>query len=354
MNGISLGNDIGTLSLALYNASQTSQTIGTLSAEGSSGLISSEYAGLGTQAGTALDLTSQLALNKADQSSATQAATQSQVAQTALSQIQSLVSNISAQLLEPADVTSVGLASIASSAQSALQQVAGLLNTRVGDTYVFAGQDSRNPPIPNASQIGQSAFYAAIQAAVAGLSANGAASVHGQVLGAAQPGATSPFSSTLEASNQPAMASLSDGQTVQLGVLADTNANAVSAGAPATSTGSYTRDILASFATLATMGTENPGDAQVQALLTSTQSTLSHADDALNTDIGGLGTRQQVITAAQTELTATATALTTQLGSAQDADPAQVATQLSTAETQLQASYKIIADLQQLSLAKYL
>ena len=276
------------------------------------------------------------------------------MAQTALGQIQTLVSSMSAQLLEPADITSVGLASIASTAQSALQQVAGLLNTKVGDVYVFAGQDSRTPPVPDPSQIGSSAFFAAVQTALAGLGTSGAVAVHTQVLAAAGAGATSPFSASLEASNQPSMADLSDGQTIQLGVLADTNANAVSVGTGTTSTGSYTRDILASFATLASLGIADPGDAQVQALLTSTQSTLSHADDALNTDIGGLGTRQQVITAAQTELTATATALTTQLGSAQDADPAKVATQLSTAETQLQASYKIIADLQQLTLAKYI
>ena len=48
MIGVSLGNDIGTLSLALYNAAQTSQTIGTLSAQGSSGYLSNDYAGLGT------------------------------------------------------------------------------------------------------------------------------------------------------------------------------------------------------------------------------------------------------------------------------------------------------------------
>ena len=189
---------------------------------------------------------------------------------------------------------------------------------------------------------------------MAGLDANGAAAVQSQVLTAAGPGATSPFSATLEASNLPSAADLGDGQTVQTSVLADRNSDAVSAGVGSTSTGSYTRDILLSLATVACLGTANAADPQVQTLLGSTQTTLSNADAALNTDIGGLGSRQQTIIQAQTDLTSTATALTTQLGSLQDADTATVATQLSNAENQLQASYKIISDLQSLSLAKYL
>jgi flagellin-like hook-associated protein FlgL len=121
-----------------------------------------------------------------------------------------------------------------------------------------------------------------------------------------------------------------------------------------TSTGSYTRDVLMALSTLGALGSASAGDPQTQSLLGLVHTTLSGADDALNTDIGGLGARQGVVTAAQGELTDAATALTTQLGAVQDADPAVVATQLSTAQTQLQASYKIISDMQQLSLAKYL
>ena len=137
-------------------------------------------------------------------------------------------------------------------------------------------------------------------------------------------------------------------------MLADQNANAISTGTGTTSTGSYTRDILASLATVAALGSASATDPKVAALLTLTQSTLSNADVALNTDIGSLGARQQIITSTQSELTETATALNTQIGSLQSADTAEVATKLAAAQNQLQASYKIIADLEQLSLAKYL
>ena len=354
MSTISPATDIGTLNTVLYNTSLTSQSIATLSAEGSTGLVSSDYAGLGTSAGAALDLSDQLALNTASQTNATQAATTSQVAQTALGQIQTLASSFANQLLSPSSTTATGLPTLATTAASTLQQVANLLNTKVGDVYVFAGQDSTTPPIPDPDNISQSAFYSAIQTAVASLDSNGAATVQSQVLSAAGPGATSPFSATLEASNAPAVADLGGGQTVQTSVLADQNSNAVSTGTGSTSTGSYTRDILLSLATVASLGNASASDPEVQTLLTNTQTTLSNADVALNTDIGALGTRQQTITQAQTDLTSTATALTTQLGSLQSADTATVATQLSNAENQLQASYKIISELQSLSLAKYL
>jgi flagellar hook-associated protein 3 FlgL len=354
MNGISSATDIGTMSSVLYNSQLTSRTISTLTAQSSSGLISSDYAGLGIQAGAALDLTSQLAQNTAAQSNATSAATFNQVAQTALGQIQTLASSFSSQLLGAAGDNTAGLSTLSASAKSALQQVAQLLDTKVGDIYVFAGQDSSTPPIPNPANITGSAFATAVQTAVAGLTANGATAVQSQLLTAAGPGATSPFSPTLEASNQVATAALGGAQTVQLGVLADQNTDAVSAGTGTTSTGSYTRDILLSLATVASLGTADPTDPQVQALLSNTQTTLANADSALNTDIGGLGARQDTVTAAQTELSDTATALTTLLGSVQNSDTAQVATQLSAAENQLQASYKIIAGLEGLTLAKFI
>jgi flagellar hook-associated protein 3 FlgL len=354
MSGITGATDLGTLNAVLYNASLTSQSISNLTAQSSSGYISADYAGLGPDAAQALDLTTQLAQNTAAQANTAAASTTSQVAQTALGQLQTLVSTISNQLLGASVSTQAGLSALATTAKADLVQVGELLNTKIGDTYVFAGQDSRNPPVPNPNSISSSAFVAAINTALAGLGTGTAASVEPLLLAAGAPGATSPFSATLEAANQPATADLGNGQTVQLGVLADQNSDAVSAGVGTTSTGSYTRDIFVGLATLAGLGSANPGDAQVGALLSWTQTSLSQAGDALNTDIAGLGGRQQTITNAQTELTATATAFNTQLGTVEDCNTAQVATQLSTAENQLQASYKIISELQQLTLAKFL
>jgi len=354
MTSISSTTDVGTLAYALYNMHNTQQTVDNLTAQASSGYISTDYAGLGNSAAPALDLTGQLALNSTLQANTQAAGNIQTVTQTALGQIQTLVSGFSSQLVGAATSDAQGLDTLASNANAALGQIAGLLDTKVGDVYIFAGQDSSNPPVPNPSTVTSSAFYTAIQTAIAGLTTNGATAVQSQLLTAAAPGATSPFSATLEASNQPATVDLGNGESAQVGVLADTNLAAVSTGNGTTSTGSYMRDIFMGLATLGSLNGSDPGNTQVQAMLTNIQTTLSGADDALNVDIGALGVQQNTVTSTQTDLSSVATALTTQLGNLQNSDPTTVATELSTAQTQLQASYSIVTALQKLTLATYL
>ena len=71
-------------------------------------------------------------------------------------------------------------------------------------------------------------------------------------------------------------------------------------------------------------------------------------------DTGVLGNRQAALATTQTNLAATQTALSTQLGTAQNADMARTLSDISLTQTQLQASYQVIASLSGLSLAKLL
>ncbi len=345
--------DPGVYGLLVGDTSLVKREIAQLSAESSSGLISQDFAGLGAGAGSALDLSVQLSENTALQSNLDQAANLQSVSQTALSQIASLASSFASSantlITQPN-----AIATLSTQAQDALGQVAQLLDTQVGGVYVFAGQDSRNPPVPNPGQVTGSAFYAAIAAAVAGLSANGAAAVATQTLTVSGPGATSPFAASLEASNAPAAVDLGGGQTLAVGVLADQNASAVSTEIGSTSTGSYTRDLLRNLAVLSSLTTAQSTDPNFTPLVQNVVASLQGVVGAINTDIGGLGAQQQHVSDAKGELGATATALTGQLGNLQNPDLTQVATQLSQAQTQLQASYQVIAGLGQLSLAKFL
>ena len=355
MSAIGGATDVGTLASTLYNMQQTRRSITALTAEASSGYLSSDYAGLGTAAGQALDLSGALALNTTLQANTSSAGNIQTVTQTALGQIQTLVSGLSNQLLGPGPNSAAGLSTLAASANAALTQIAGLLDTKVGDVYIFAGQDSGNPPVPNPATVTSSAFSTAIAAAVAALSTSSAAAVQSATLAIATAGSgTSPFSATLEASNVPATVDLGDGARLQVGSLADQNTDAKSAGTGTISTGSYMRDIFMGLASLGSLAGADPSQTSVQAVVGNIQKTLGGADDALNVDIGGLGARQDSVTDAQTELSATATALTTQLGALQNADPATVATQLASAQTQLQSSYAIVAALGKLTLATYI
>jgi flagellar hook-associated protein 3 FlgL len=347
--------DIGTLSQATANTELTQQRIDQLTEETSTGLLSQTYGGLGSSAGQALDLTAQLAQNATDQTNVSQAATIATETQNALGQIESLASTFAQSITSQLTTGAASTDALATSARDTLSEVADLLNTKVGDTYIFAGQDSSNPPVPSGTNITSSSFYTAIATAVGNLSTTGYAGVEAATLSASESGATtSPFSATLEATNAPATVDIGGGQFVQTGVLADQNSDAVSAGVGTTSTGSYIRDLLRGLATVGSLSSTQANDPNYEPLLQDTLTSVQNATTALNTDIAGLGARQDRLTAATNDLTDTATALKTQLGNVQDADLAQVATELSAAQTQLQSSYQVIAALSQLSLATFL
>jgi flagellin-like hook-associated protein FlgL len=136
--------------------------------------------------------------------------------------------------------------------------------------------------------------------------------------------------------------------------LANTNSAATSSGVGSTSTGSYTRDILRGLATLGSLTDAQSGDPNFLPMVQDTITSLQGAVSSINTDIGALGDSQNQVTAAQTDAASTAVALKTQISGVQDANLVLVATQLSQAQTQLQASYQLISNFSTLSLAKFL
>ena len=345
--------DFGTLNQILSSTYQVKANISQLSEETASGYLASNYGGLGANAAPALNLTVEIAGNTALQTNTQNASTIQQAAQAALGQIESIASNFAAQATTM-ETTEGAVGTVAASAQSALQQVAGLLNTQVGGVYVFAGQDSNTPPIPDPGSMTQSAFYTAIATAVSNLGTNGAAATTAANLAAASPGGTSPFSASLEAAGAQSEVDLGGGERVVLAPLATTNSDASSTGVGTTSTGSYTRDILMSLAQLGSLTQAQASDPNFLPFVQNTVATLQGSVSAINTDIGALGNRQQMVTNAGSELSATNTVLQTQLGNLQDADLSQVAAQVSQAQTQLQASYQLLANLGTLSLAKFL
>ena len=343
----------GALTQIVTDAGRTKQTIAQLTDETASSYISSTFAGLGSGASVTLDLSPQLAANAQLQTNTQNASTIATAAQSALGQIESIASSFASQATQLIGLQGT-TQSLATNAQDALTQVANLLDTKVGDVYVFAGQDSANPPVPDPADINSSAFAQAIQTAVAGLATNGQAATSAATLAIASPGGTSPFSAGVDGGVAQAQVDLGGGNYLALAPLANANSNAASAGVGTTSTGSYTRDILRGLATLASLTDAQASDANFTPLVQDTITSLQGAVSAINTDIGALGDRQDQVTAAQTEAASTATALKTQISSVQDADLTQVAVQLSDAQTRLQASYQLISNFSTLSLAKFL
>jgi flagellin-like hook-associated protein FlgL len=251
------------------------------------------------------------------------------------------------------------LASLSAQARSALQQAAGLLDTQDGNTYVFGGADSRNPPVPQPNSILSSGFYTQINAAVSSLSTNGSAATITATLTIAQSNAagTSPFSAYM---SQPASAlsapvvQVGPDSTMQTGLLASANSYANSSDTSTSTTGSYMRDLMRALATIGSMTPSQVNDPNFSAMVSDTQSSLNGVVSAMGTDIGVLGNTQATLTATQTQLADTQTVLTGQVSNVQNVDMAKTLSSLTQANTQLQASYQLIASENTLSLAKFL
>ncbi len=359
MSATIMGAGSPVLAQLLADAGATRTQLNTLTQQVASGYVSPQVAGLGAGTATALSLTPALSANSTYQANIAAAAGPMGVAQTALSEISSIASNFYAQTNNLNGLDAGSVDSIAASARDALAQVANLLDSKDGNTYVFAGQDSTNPPVPNPDSIGSSGFATAIATALAGLGSNGAAATIASTLATATSNSagTSPFSAALNAaaSSGTDLRTLTETGTatyVPCGIVANANADIASPGA--STTGSYTRDVLRALATLGSLSSSQLADSGFSTLVGDVRTSLGDAITALNQDAGVMGDRQTAMQATSTQLSDAATALQTQLAAAEDVDAAATMTKLSTVQTQLQASYQMIAAQQGLSLVKYL
>jgi flagellar hook-associated protein 3 FlgL len=341
----------------MANAASVRQQLDILTEQASSGLVAQTYAGLGSAASVSLNLNPQISAMQNYNKNIDVATGSMGVTQSAMTQLQQIAATFVSAIpslngLNPANVDNV-----AANARSALVQVAGLLDTKNGDVYVFGGQDSSNPPVPTPDAILSSGLYQQINAAVSTLSTTGASATATATLAIAgsNSAGTSPFSAYM---SQPA-SSLSapivqtgDSSTVQTGLLA--SANTVTAPPGTITTGSYMRDLMRALATLGSMSSSQVNDPNFAALVQDTGTSLNTTVSTMATDVGVLGTTQSNLVKTQTQLTAATTALTDQVSSGSDADLAATLSKLTAVQTQLQVSYRLISSANSLSLINFL
>jgi flagellin-like hook-associated protein FlgL len=352
---------------------QDSQTVHArldkLTNQASTGLIADDYAGLGSGASVSLDLRPQIANLQTWQNNVDTATGRMSVTQSALTALQSIGAGFYAQLATVQGVSANAVDSIAASARDALGQVASLLDEQDGGVYVFAGQDTGNPPVPNPNGILASGFYTQINTAVGNLAVNGAAATANATYNVAISNAagTSPFSAWLSQPSAvlkatPPVVQVGQNQTEPVGIPASANGlipdlpttGSVITGGPPASTGSYMRDVLRALATIGSLTSAQANDPGFNDLVQDTRMSLSGAVAAMAQDAGALGNVQSSLTATQSQLSDTQTALTGQVSTAEDVDMAATLSKLSLVQTQMQASYQLIATLGGLSLVKFL
>jgi flagellar hook-associated protein 3 FlgL len=345
--------DYSTLGVLISDNTNVKGQLNKLTDQIASGHVADSYGGLGSASQTSLDLRPQLNTLTNEQAVIGSVTGQLGITQNALSQLYSIASSFAAQTTSLNGLDPAAVDSVAASAKSALLQVASLLDSSDGSNYIFAGTDADNAPVPNPSNILSSGLFTQINAAVSGLSSttDNSASIIASTLATAGSNAagTTPFSATIGTAQT---LLLSNGQRVQIGLVA--NANTLAASTGSSTTGSYVRDLLRGLSTLASLSSAQVSDPGFNAVVADTRTSLQGAVTALSTETGALGTIQAGLTATATADGETTTALQTQLSSVEDVDLPTALTKLSAVQTQLQASYQLVAAARNLSLVQYL
>jgi hypothetical protein len=112
------------------------------------------FAGLGPQSGLATGLSAQLAAIGSFDDTLTIVGTRIGIAQTALTQISDVGSQVKAATLLPNfNIDGTGQTSAQKAALDQLDQIVGLLNTQVGDRYVFSGTAVTQPAVDTTDHI---------------------------------------------------------------------------------------------------------------------------------------------------------------------------------------------------------
>jgi flagellar hook-associated protein 3 FlgL len=348
------GGSYGLMQQLISESTATSAKLDQLTAQASTGYVASTYAGLdsattGSAAG-ALSIAPQIAGINNSISNLNTVAGQMGVQQSTITSITKIASAVLSQFQGVSALTPQSMSTVAATAQQALGQIASLLDTQDSLSYVFGGQNSGAAPVPNPSQITSSSFFTTIQSSVAALTTNGAAATSAGVTTAVM--ANSPFNAPIGTNPGLPAVSGAGGAMITTGIAATANAFVTSTGA--NTTGSYMGDLMTSIASIASLSASQVGSGEFSSFATSTIATMTSAMNSMAQDAGVLGNNQEILANQSTNLQQTATALSVQLANTDQVNMTSTLSNLSSTQTQLQASYQLIAAMKSMSLTQYI
>ena len=342
----------GISSQLLLGVQNLSQSQSSLQLEASTGVLSSSYAGLGASRTQALALQPAITQVSAWTSNVTNAQNTLTTTQTALSQISTIAQDLTSSLSTlGSTLTYSTVTTAATAAQSALTSLGNLLNTKQGDSYVFAGQQNTTAPV--STDLGTSDLATQIEQAVSQLGSTSADDVLSTTEDlASNTAAGQPFSAAVSTSpdqayQQKMQVVVGQSETVSVGMVATQSATS-------TSTTSPIRDLMRNLMVVASLGSSSTSASDYSSLISGLQSSMETVTSGLGDMSGLLGVQQNSLTTQASMLSQMSSALTSQLGQVKDADLAQVSTQVTDTNNQLQASYSLIADMKGMTLASYL
>jgi flagellar hook-associated protein 3 FlgL len=356
----------GALDQILASTSALRSQYATLQEQTTTGLVSQNYAGLGSASSQAMDLTAAINQGKAYAQSITQAQGKASAMQNVLSQIGSIVSNMSSSAGTISGSTpGSSVTAMAQQATQDLSQIASLLNTTFGGDYIFSGTDTANPPIPSPQNITSSGMFTQIGAQVSALATVPTTPPVATVISntvsiaASTAAGTTIFSSYLtgagstEGSTAPTQVQIGPYSSVTLDLPANQNVGAVS-DPSINGTGSAINDIIRSLSVVANSTSamiSNPDFAQ---LMQNVSTTLTSAGGTLAQESGYIGISQNTMTSAANAQSSTQTLLQTQLTNLTNVDMVTAISNLQAVSNQLQSSYALLGQVSHLNLASYL
>lgn len=411
MNGINLTGRID------LNATLLRERISDLGERIATGRKGNSYAALKTDAPKSIDLRAEVTRREAYQNTIDQTLAKIEITQDVLSRIGTIAERFAAstvKLMGAAKPEEIQIQ--AGAAKAALVEVANLLNEQYSGEYLFAGSNTRQPPVPNPDAILTSGMVEDIGTQVASLGPTNAVTVLNQTKALAQSDAYgitpfSPFLSTKSgwaASTPFAVGDMivsngniyratvagtsasggggptgdgifvdggvtwthvqpggvaggiegrrnllgSDNERIEYGLFANRNAASVSSGE---TTGSWSRDLLRGLASIAGLTPEKSqlGESY-NTFITTVQQGLKSSVNALALERGALGITEARMESVKTLHESVTNSLTLQVSEIEDVDMAKTITSFQATQTQLEASYRALAISQQLSLTRFL
>jgi flagellar hook-associated protein 3 FlgL len=147
-----IGSNIAASALAQQNMQNQ---LDVLSRQLGTGQKAAVYSELGSQAGLTVGLDSQLSAIDGYDNTNTTISTTLGIQEAALSQIGNVASAVQGAAMQPAGFTlsSTGQTALQANAASQLDQILGLLNTQVGDNYLFSGKAPNQPSVDTTDHI---------------------------------------------------------------------------------------------------------------------------------------------------------------------------------------------------------
>lgn len=335
-----------------------------LTAQVASGQRAQTLAGLGGDAAIALDLRNERARREAFATTARRNEIFAEATQNALSGIDSAVREV---LDNASRLTAGGLPgndtnirAVADTARASLKAIVGLLGERLAGEALFGGAGPNQAPIVSAAAIEGTGVFTKIRSEVESLAAGNGSAVLAKTKEFAQSNAedVSPFrgfaaeAARGQQTDSRRSVPVGDGIEIPIGMFAYKNSVAVSEGQ---TTGSWSRDLIWGLSVIANLQPPNEATREDYGILVEgAVGALRSASNALLEDQASLGIAQSRLTKSAERNENLVSQLETQIGKIETVDLAEAISQLTSAKTQLEASYRILVTLGDLSLTRFL